>query len=261
MELAIQTRRALRPPSPAARVSALIRRMASENSWGAPRIHGELLRLGFDVSERSVSRCLRTLPRTPRASQTWTTFLRNHRNGIAAMDFFLGTYRDVPHPSCAPRHSPWSARGGPLRRHDESDCCLGPAAASRGLSVRVGAALHDLRPRCHLRGRTAGGASVDADGADADQLPSPWQNGVAERFVGTVRQELLDHVIVLNERHLRRLLESFIGYYNQDRTHLSICKDSPCGRPVEQRPDTNSKVVSFPRVGGLHHRYTWRQAA
>ena len=88
MELAIQTRRALRPPSPAARVSALIRRMASENSWGAPRIHGELLRLGFDVSERSVSRCLRTLPRTPRASQTWTTFLRNHRNGIAAMDFF-----------------------------------------------------------------------------------------------------------------------------------------------------------------------------
>ncbi len=90
---------------------------------------------------------------------------------------------------------------------------------------------------------------------------SPWQNGVAERFVGTVRQELLDHVIVLNERHLRRLLESFIGYYDQDRTHLSICKDSPCGRPVEQRPDTNSKVVSLPRVGGLHHRYTWRQAA
>ena len=90
---------------------------------------------------------------------------------------------------------------------------------------------------------------------------SPWQNGVAERFVGTVRQGLLDHVIVLNEHHLRQLLDSFIGYYNQDRTHLSICKDSPCGRLVEQRPDTMSNVVGLPRVGGLHHRYAWRQAA
>jgi putative transposase len=90
---------------------------------------------------------------------------------------------------------------------------------------------------------------------------SPWQNGVAERFVGTVRQELLDHVIVLNEHHLRRLLDSFIGYYNQDRTHLSICKDSPCERLVDQRPDTTSNVVGLPRVSGLHHRYAWRQAA
>ena len=90
---------------------------------------------------------------------------------------------------------------------------------------------------------------------------SPWQNGVAERFVGTVRQELLDHVIVLNERHLRRLLESIIDYYNQDRTHLGFCKDSPYGRPVEQRPDTTSNVVGLPRVGGLHHRYALRHAA
>jgi transposase InsO family protein len=90
---------------------------------------------------------------------------------------------------------------------------------------------------------------------------SPWQNGVAERFVGSVRQELLDHVIVLNEHHLRQLLGSFIGYYKQDRTHLSICKDSPCGRLVEQRPDTISNVVGIPRVGGLHHRYAWRKAA
>lgn len=90
---------------------------------------------------------------------------------------------------------------------------------------------------------------------------SPWQNGVAERFVGTVRQELLDHVIVLNEHHLRQLLDSFIGYYNQDRTHLSICKDSPCGRLVELRPDPISSVVGLPRVGGLHHHYAWRRAA
>ena len=90
---------------------------------------------------------------------------------------------------------------------------------------------------------------------------SPWQNGVAERFVGTVRQELLDHVIVLNEHHLRRLLESFLGYYHQDRTHLGLGKDSPRGRPVERRPNPASTVVSLPRVGGLHHRYAWRTAA
>jgi len=90
---------------------------------------------------------------------------------------------------------------------------------------------------------------------------SPWQNGVAERFVGTVRRELLDHVIVLNERHLRQLIESFLTYYNEDRTHIAVGKDSPCGRPVEQRPGVTSSVVSLPRVGGLHHRYAWRQAA
>ena len=90
---------------------------------------------------------------------------------------------------------------------------------------------------------------------------SPWQNGVAERFVATVRRELLDHVIVLNERHLRRLLESFIGYYHQDRTHLGLGKDSPRGRPVERHLDSASAVVGLPRVGGLHRRYAWRQAA
>jgi putative transposase len=90
---------------------------------------------------------------------------------------------------------------------------------------------------------------------------SPWQNGVAERFVATVRWELLDHVIVLSERHLDRLLESCIAYYNEDRTHLSICKNSPLGRSVEQRPCASSHVVGYHRVGGLHHRYAWRQAA
>jgi len=90
---------------------------------------------------------------------------------------------------------------------------------------------------------------------------SPWQNGVAERLVGTVRRELLDHVIVLNERHLRHPIESFVNYFNEDRTHIRVGKDSPCGRPIEQRPGATSNVVSLPRVGGLHHRYAWRQVA
>jgi putative transposase len=90
---------------------------------------------------------------------------------------------------------------------------------------------------------------------------SPWQNGVAERFVGTVRRELLDHVIVLNERHLRQLIKSFVTYYNEDRTHIGVGEDSPSGRPVEQRPGATTNVVNLPRVGGLHHRNAWRQAA
>jgi hypothetical protein len=91
---------------------------------------------------------------------------------------------------------------------------------------------------------------------------SPWQNGVAERFVATVRRELLDHVIALDEHHLRRLLDTFVDSYDRDRTHLGVGKDSPLGRPVEQRPGgATSSLVHLPRVGGLHRRYAWRQAA
>jgi len=90
---------------------------------------------------------------------------------------------------------------------------------------------------------------------------SPWQNGVAERFVATARQELLEHVIALNEHHLRRLLDLFIDHYHQDRTHLALGKDSPLRRPVERRPDPTSDVIGLPRVGGLRRRYAWRRAA
>ncbi len=89
---------------------------------------------------------------------------------------------------------------------------------------------------------------------------SPWQNGIAERWVGTVRRELLDHVIVLNERHLQRLLHEFVDYYNSERIHTSL-RDSPHGRRTDNRPSTNAKVVGMPRVGGLHHRYKWSEAA
>ena len=90
---------------------------------------------------------------------------------------------------------------------------------------------------------------------------SPWQNGVAERWVGTCRRELLDHVIVLNEGHLRRLLREFLDYYHHDRTHLSLGKDPPCGRPVRAAPAQTAAVTALPRIGGLHHWYEWREAA
>ena len=90
---------------------------------------------------------------------------------------------------------------------------------------------------------------------------SPWQNGVSERWVLSARGELLDHVVVLNEAHLHRLLTEYVRYYHEDLCHLALEKDSPFGRPMTQRPSPSAKVVSLPRVGGIHHRYEWRDAA
>ncbi len=90
---------------------------------------------------------------------------------------------------------------------------------------------------------------------------SPWQNGVAERWIGTCRRELLDHVVVLNEPHRRRLLHEFLAYYHTDRTHLSLGKDPPPPRTVCPPTSPRATVASLSRVGGLHHRYRWRDAA
>ena len=90
---------------------------------------------------------------------------------------------------------------------------------------------------------------------------SPWQHGVAERWILSCRSEMLDHVSVLNEQHLRRLLGEYVSYYHEDRTHLTLDKDAPTQREVESRPSPDAKVVALPRVGGLHHRYEWRDAA
>jgi transposase InsO family protein len=236
-------KRSGRPPL-ALEVRSLIRRMASENPCGAPRIHGELLRLGFDVSERSVSRYLRSLPRTPRANPIWTTFLRNHRDGIAAMDFHHGR-RDVVR--CAVTTNPtaaWVAQQ--LREAFPFESAPRFLIFDRGAIFSAGLTA-TIRSMLMEPTRTS--------------YQSPWQNGVAERFDGTVRRELLDHVIVLNESHLRQLIESFVTYYNVDRTHLAAGKNSPSGRLAEQKPGLASNVVSLPRVGSLHHRYAWRQAA
>ncbi len=90
---------------------------------------------------------------------------------------------------------------------------------------------------------------------------SPWQNPVAERWIGSCRRELLEHVVVFDQRHLIRLMRSYTGYYHEDRCHLGLDKDAPNARPVTPRPSSTAKVVALPRVGGLHHRYAWREAA
>lgn len=90
---------------------------------------------------------------------------------------------------------------------------------------------------------------------------SPWQNPYVERFIGSIRRDCLDHMIVLNQRHLKRILASYFEYYHNDRTHCGLEKDTPIERPVQHRPANGGKVIALSRVGGLHHRYKWKKAA
>lgn len=241
-------------------VRDLIRRMAAENLWCAPRIHGELLRLGVNVSERTVSRYLRGVPSRLESRQNWRTFMKNHREVIAAMDFFT-----VPTASFRLLYVLFVIRHG---RRDIAHWNVTEHPSARWVGQQLREAFpYDSAPRYLVFDRdaifsaevvrTVRSLSIEPT---RTSYPSPWQNGVAERFVGTLR-ELLDHIIVLDNRHLRRLLGEYIAYYLKDRTHLGLDKDVPWARPVEPRPARLAAVHGRPRVGGLHHHYTWRAAA
>jgi transposase InsO family protein len=239
-------------------IRGLIFRMAAENpTWGAPRIHGELLKLGFNVSEPTVSRWLRRAPRPHDPAQRWLTFLRNHREAIAAMDFFtvptftfgvLYCFFVIAHDRrrilhCDVTRNP-TALWVELQLHEAWECGEQPQQflifdRDSKFSVDVVSTMQAMG--CQPL-RTA--------------FRSPWQNGVAERWVGSLRRELLDHVMVLNRRHLRRLLNEYVGYYHEDRTHLGLGKDTPGRRIPASVPSSGHKVVSSPRLGGLNHRYT-----
>jgi putative transposase len=245
-----------------AEIRALIRRMVKENpSWGAPRIHGELLKLGFDVSERTVSRYLRHLSPAVNAGKLWATFLRNQGKVIAAMDFFtvptlsfrvLYCFFVIDHGRRKILHfnvtdnptGHWIAQQ--LRETFHEPCPYRYVILDR--DAKFGKEVTDLL--------TASGVKPTRT-----SFASPWQNGIAERWVESCRSDLLDHVIVLNEHHLRCLMRDYISYYHADRIHDSLGKDTPAARRVTPRPHPSATLVSFPRVGGLHHRYDWQQAA
>jgi transposase InsO family protein len=230
--------------------------MATENAgWGAPRIHGELLALGFTVSERTVSRYLPRKPAGSDAVKRWLTFLRNHREAIAAMDFFV-----VPTVTFRVAYV-WFAIGHARRRILHYDATDAPTAAWVAQQLRETFGI-EVIPRHLIFDRDSSFSAqvvstVKSFGIKPTRTAyrSPWQNGVAERWVGSVRRELLDHVIVWNERHLRRLLQAYVAYYHDDRTHLGLDKETPAGRSRStlRRPD--AAVVARPRLGGLHHRY------
>src|SRR6266540_223562 len=248
-------------PAVAGEVRDLIRRMASENHWRAPRIHGELLRLGVDVSERTVSRYLRAVPSAPERRQSWHTFLKNHREVLAAMDFFT-----VPTATFRTLYVLFVIRHG---RRDIAHWNITENPSAHWVSQQLREAFPFESGSRYLVFdrdtifsqqvvRTVRAMSVEPT---RTSYRSPWQNGVAERFVGSVRRELLDHAIILDDRHLRRLLGEYIEYYFKDRTHLGLDKDAPLVRHVEPRRARSATVHARPRVGGLHHRYGWRAAA
>jgi transposase InsO family protein len=236
------------------RVSAEIRRLIREMSlanrlWGAPRIHGELLRLGIEVAQSTVAKYMARSGRGP--SQTWKTFLRNHAAGIGAMDFLivptvgfrllfvlvilrherrrLISLSVTAHPTAEwIAHQitdafPWDEAPDYLIR--DRDASYGSAVTKR--LAAMGIRDHPIAPR------------------------SPWQNGHAERLIGSIRRECLDHAVILGEAHLRRILAAYAGYYKGVRTHLSQGKDSPGHRPVQRL----GQLAAQPILGGLHHQY------
>ena len=228
----------------------LIRRISIENPlWGAPRIHGELLKLGFEVAQSGVAKYMVKRQRPP--SQGWRTFLCNHAPDIAAMDLFvvptlgfdllyafvviqldrreLACINVTANPTAEwvarqiTEAFPWDEAPGYMIR--DRDRIYGSVVTRRlrGLGIR------------------------DRPTAPA----SPWQNGFAERLIGSIRRECVDHVIVLDEAHVRRILRAYARYYNNIRTHRSLDKDAPVSRPVQRIGSIKSHAI----LGGLHHHY------
>ena len=232
-------------------IRQLIREMSLANPfWGAPRIHGELLKLGIDVGQTSVAKYMAKHRKPP--SQGWRTFLRNHADGMAAMDLFV-----------VPTLSFRLLYGLLIMRHDRRRMLwLGVTAhpTAEWIALQFTEACGwDPPPKylIHDRDGAYGDAfkrRVRAMGIrDKPTAPrSPWQNGHCERLIGSIRRECLDHVVVFGERHLRHILLSYLDYYNGARTHLALRKDAPISRAIK----SVGAICSTPILGGLHDQYT-----
>jgi len=231
--------------------------MSRENPlWGAPRIHGELLKVGIDVSQATVGRYMPWRPKEP--SPTWRSFLKNHATDIAATDMFVvatATFRIL---------YAMIVLGHDRRWVIHFDVTGNPTQAWLARQITE-AFPWDTAPRYLLRDRdTSYGLGfrnhVRAMGIKEVLIAprSPWQNPFVERLIGSIRRECLDHVVVFNEQHLRRVLSSYFHYHHEARTHLSLDKDCPRPRPIQTC--SSGKIIAFPQVGGLHHRYERRAA-
>ncbi len=229
---------------------ALIWRMSMENPlWGAPRIHGELLKLGFEVAQSSVAKYMAKRRGPP--SQGWCSFLRNHAPNIAAMDLFV-----VPTIGFKLLYAFVVVR---LERRDLVWINVTANPTAEWVARQITEAFPwDEAPHYLIRDRDRIYGSVvrrrlrvmgirDKPTAPA----SPWQNGFVERLIGSIRRECADHIIVLGEAHLRRFLKSYARYYNETRTHLALDKDAPLSRTVKRA----GRILCRPVLGGLHHEY------
>jgi transposase InsO family protein len=238
-------------PQIEAGLRALIRRMSMDNPlWGAPRIHGELLKLGFEVAQSSVAKYM--VKRRGPPSQGWRTFLRNHAPEAAAMDFFV-----VPTIGFDLLYAFIIVR---IDRRDLVwvNVTKNPTAewVARQITEAFpwdGAPGFMIRDRDRIYGGIVTRRLRAMGIRDKPTAPvSPWQNGFAERLIGSIRRECLDHIVVFGEAHLRRILRFYASYYNKVRTHRSLDKDAPVSRSVQR----TGSIKSFPILGGLHHRYS-----
>ena len=244
-------------PSIEREIRDLLRRMSRENPlWGAPRIQAELRLLGFAVAESSAAKYM-FRPRKP-SSPTWRTFLNNHITDLAAIDFFVvptATFRLL---YC------FVVLSLDRRRVVHFNVTANPSATWTARQI-VEAFPYDSAPRFLMRDRDSIYGDVfrqrikNLGIEEVVSAPrSPWQNPYVERLIGSIRRECLNHLIVLNESHFKRILAEYLEYYHNSRTHLSLGRNAPVPRIVE--PPERGPVRAIPQVGGLHHRYT-RSAA
>jgi transposase InsO family protein len=249
-------RRVGRPPL-ASDFRALIRQMRAANPlWGAPRIHGELQKLGIEVSQATVAKYLGR--RTGPPSQSWRTFLANHVSEFASIDFFTvptATFRVL---------FVFVVLSHDRRRIVHLNVTAHPTAEWTAQQLRE-AWPWDTAPHFIIRDRDAIYGSdprrtLQHMGIEAVVTAPrcPWQNPFVERVIGSLRRECLDHVIVWNERSLRHHLQHYLAYYHEWRTHLSLDKDAPIHRAAQ--PPASGAIVPVPHVGGLHHHYERRAA-
>ena len=245
-------------PAVAADLRALIRQMHAANPlWGAPRIHGELRKLGIEIAQTTVAKYLGRHRGTP-PSQTWRAFLTNHVSQLASIDFFTvptATFRVL---------FVFVVLAHDRRRIVHLNVTAHPTAAWTAQQLRE-AWPWDTGPRFIIWDRDSIYGSDLRRTAEAMGLEevltapqAPWQNPFVERLIGSLRRECLDHVIVWNERSLRRYLQQYLAYYHAWRTHLSLDKDAPVLRPVQ--PPASGTIVQVPHLGGLHHHYARRAA-
>ncbi len=244
-------RRVGRPPIDT-EIRTLIRQMQSANvGWGAPRIHGELLKLGIEISQATVSKYMKHDNKPP--SQTWRTFLANHTDCLASIDFFTvptATFR-ILYVFIVLSHDRRQIVHFNVTEHPNARWTAQQLVEAFPFDT---APHYLLRDRDGIYGETVKERIKSLDIEDVVTAPhSPWQNPFVERMIGSIRRDCLNHVIVFNESHLRRILREYLNYYHTCRTHLSLNKDPPQSRAVEATALGN--VVALPRVGGLHHRY------